>query len=136
MNTIRQLFFGFILAASTLPAMASGGGGGGFSAPGYMPFDPPFVLNVDAPRGTHFMQITVQAYVETPEDAHALTYHMPAVRNALIMLFSGKSMDEASSVEEREKWRGEALVEVQHVMEELAGTPGTSELFFTDFIVQ
>lgn len=135
MNTIRQFISGLVIALCALPAMAAGGGGG-FTAPGYMPFDPPFVINVDAPRGTHFMQITVQAYVETAEDAQALGYHMPAVRNALIMLFSGRTLEEASTVEKREEWRAEALAEVQHVMESLAGTPGTSEIFFTDFIVQ
>lgn len=130
--TLPALLIGLLLAAPSVLAS----GGGGFQAPGYLPLDPPFVLNVSAPKGVHFMQIKVQAYVETEEAALTVQHHMPAIRNSLIMLFSGRSMEEANTVEAREQWRAEALAEVQHLLEGLSGQPGVSELFFTDFIVQ
>jgi flagellar FliL protein len=120
---------------SLSPAWAAGGGGGGFAAPGYLAFDPPFVVNL-LDRRTRFMQIVVTGYVETEEAAEALRYHMPVLRHALIMQFSGKSVEEATSVETREQWRAEALKEIRRIMTELTGDPAVSELYFSDFIIQ
>lgn len=122
-----------IAAASPVTAASSGSG---FTAPGYLPLDPPLVLNLSSPRRTRFMQIAVQVYVENEAQAEAVQYHMPAIRNTLIMLLSGKTVEQASSVETREQWRGEALAELQTLMQTLHGDPSIEELFFTDFIFQ
>ncbi len=119
--------------SSSLLAASSGGG---FTAPGYLPLDPPFVLNLSAERRTRFMQIGVQVYIEESAQADAVQFHMPAVRNAMIMLLSGKTVEQASSVETREQWRSEALAELQALLQTLHGDPAIKELFFTDFIIQ
>lgn len=123
-----------LLALSTGRALAAGGGG--FTAPGYLPLSPPFVVNLDAPRGIHFMQVSMQAYVETEAAAEALQRHMPVIRNAMIMLLSGRHMDEALQMQTREQWRAAALAEIQRILQELGGEAGVSDLFFTDFIIQ
>lgn len=130
-----QTALAFLLLALTsgpVPAAADGG----FKVPGYLPLSPPFVVNLDAPRGIHFMQVSMQAYVETEAAAEALQQHMPVIRNAMIMLLSGRSMDEALQMETREQWRAAALAEIQRILTELSGEAGVTDLFFTDFIVQ
>jgi flagellar FliL protein len=124
-----------LLAAGLLAMTPTFAAGGGFQAPGYLAFEPPFVLNLVSQRA-RFMQIKISAYVETAEAADALQYHMPVVRNALIMLLSGKTLEEARSIETREQWRAEALAEIQRLMTELAGDPAVTEVYFTDFIIQ
>lgn len=124
-----------VLIGATWP-LAAASSGSGFTAPGYLPLDPPLVLNLSADRRARFMQIGVQVYIEDSAQAEAVQYHMPAIRNTMIMLLSGKSVEQASSVEIREQWRSEALTELQALMQALNGSPSIKELFFTDFIIQ
>ena len=106
------------------------------SAPVYVPLDPPFVLNLGGGRGTHFMQIRAQLAVGSKDDADAVTQHMPVVRNAMIMYFSGKTIDEARSVQQRETWRQELQAELQAQLKELTQREVVRGLYFTGFVIQ
>lgn len=106
------------------------------SAPVYVPLDPPFVLNLAGGRGTHFMQIRAQLAVGSDTDADAVTTHMPVVRNTMIMYFSGKTIDEARSVQQRETWRKELQAELQTQLKELTQREIVRGLYFTGFVIQ
>lgn len=103
----------------------------------YVPLDPAFVINLEGSgRRAHFMQIRAQVAVESKEDADAVTYHMPVIRDTMVMYFSGKTMDEARSVQQRETWRTELQTELQTRLEAATGKPLIKGLYFTSFVVQ
>ncbi len=119
-------------------AWASTGRGADEAAPtvGYLPIDPPLVLNLESRRGSRYMQIKMQLAVESTDTAKDVEYHMPVIRNTLILFFSGKTVEEAKSIQTREQWRAQALEELQGVLSEVMGKPTLKALYFTDFVVQ
>ncbi len=117
-------------------AMPVGAAEEGEGSGGYIPLDPPFVMNLESSRRSHFMQIRAQVAVDSPQAAEAVKYHMPVIRNALIMFLSGRTVDEARSVQTREQWRTGALEEIQGAMQTLTGETQVSGLYFTGFVIQ
>lgn len=124
-----------LLALLVNPVIAEEDGGEP-AATTYVPLDPPFVLNLAGGRGTHFMQVRAQLAVGSKEDAEAVTTHMPVVRNTMIMYFSGKTIEEARSVQQREVWRRELQAELQAQLKELTQREIVRGLYFTGFVIQ
>lgn len=120
-------------------AWASTGHGADDAAPkvvGYLPIEPPLVLNLESRRGSRYMQIKMQLALESADSVKDVEYHMPVIRDTLILFFSGKTVEEAKSIQTREQWRTQALEELQGVLSEVMGKPIVTALYFTDFVVQ
>jgi flagellar FliL protein len=82
------------------------------------------------------MRIDIQLLVDGSEEADKIREHMPAIRDSLIVLLSGRDLDQVSDVQEREKLRQEAKEEIRRVLERFHAGEGLKDLFFTDFMVQ
>lgn len=102
----------------------------------YVSLRPPFILNLNSTRGSRYMQIKMQVSVDSNATGDKVKYHMPVVRNTLILFFSDKTVPQARSVKTREQWRAEALEETQKALTEVTGSPLITGLYFTDFVVQ
>lgn len=106
----------------------------------YVPLEPAFVVNFqDEKKRTKFLKAEISVVTDDPEAEAAITQHMPAVRNNLVMLLSRQVFEELSSNEGKEKLRSEALVEVQQVMEKQAGRKtgaAVKDLFFSSLVMQ
>jgi flagellar FliL protein len=61
---------------------------------------------------------------------------MPAVRDAIIMLFSSKTEDDLLPQEGKEKLRADILKTIRDTLEELTGTPGVEAVYFSNFVMQ
>jgi len=102
----------------------------------YVPLDPPFVVNFSADTDIRFLQVTLEVGTRVPEIVETIKEHRPAIRNALVMLFSSQDPYFLNTREGKEKLRGETLDEIQRVMKEETGSKGVESVFFTSFVMQ
>jgi flagellar FliL protein len=127
-------------AASEDPAEDEGEGEEEHSAeqlpePFYQPLNPPMVVNfANDPSG--FMQVAVQVMARSKKAIEVVKANEPAVRNALIMLYAGKTREDVLSREGKEKLRAETLAEVQTVLAPYAGDTTVEDVYFTSIIAQ
>jgi flagellar protein FliL len=133
------LLLSLALAAMPLLAPAGGHGGGGAAEgtfPGYMALSPPLVVNLTSARKAQYLRADIQLYIETGEDAAAVTLHMPRLRDRMITLVAGRDAASLATAEAREGLRTEILNAMREIMTAQTGKPGISALYFTGFIVQ
>jgi len=102
----------------------------------YFPLDPPFVVNFSASSDVRFLQVTIELGTRNADVIPMLKEHKPAIRNALVMLFSSQDPVELDTREGKEKLLAKALEEVQKVLKEETGDPGVESAFFTSFVMQ
>ena len=103
--------------------------------PFYQALNPPMVVNfANDPSG--FMQVAVQVMARSKEAIEVVKSNEPAVRNALIMLYAGKTREDVLSREGKEKLRAETLAEVQNVLAPYAGESTVEDVYFTSIIAQ
>lgn len=103
--------------------------------PIYRPLSPNFVINFKKNGAINYLQLSLQVMARDQEVIDKVELNDPAIRNKLIMLFSGQDYDALGTLEGKEKLRQEALVAVNEV---IGTTPesGVEEVFFTGFVMQ
>ncbi len=102
----------------------------------YVPLDPPFVVNFSGDSDIRFLQVTVEVGTRDPEAVERVKEQRPAIRNSLVMLFSGQDPNVLNTREGKEKLRTDALTEIQKVMKAETGKPAVESVFFTSFVMQ
>ncbi len=102
----------------------------------YQPLEPPFVVNFSADSDVRFMQVTIQVADRDPAVIERVKEHSPAIRNALVMLFSSQDPEALNTREGKERLRKEALEEVRKALKEQTGSGQLENLFFTSFVMQ
>lgn len=104
--------------------------------PNYVPLDPAFVVNLDAPGEVRFLQVQVQLMAREPKAVDVVKLHEPQLRNALLLLFSQQKPEDVASRAGVEKLQAAALAEVQRVLSGETGKPTVEALYFTSFVAQ
>lgn len=100
----------------------------------YLKFEEPFIVNLaDSGR---LMQVGVEVMARDQVALDAVSRHMPAVRNSLLMLFSSQTMDEINSKSGKETMREMALAAVRGVARGQGEEDLVEDLFFTALVVQ
>jgi flagellar FliL protein len=102
----------------------------------YIPLDPPFVVNFSGDSDIRFLQVTVEVGTRDPEAVERVKEQRPAIRNSLVMLFSGQDPSVLNTREGKEQLRTDALSEIQKVMKAETGRPAVESVFFTSFVMQ
>lgn len=102
----------------------------------YYPLNPPFVVNFEDRGRSRFLQAELTLMLRDAEITKALDLHMPAIRNALVMLLSAQSFENLQTPEGKEALREEALVRVQQVLRYEIGRPGVEQVLFVNFVMQ
>jgi flagellar FliL protein len=130
------------IATEPTPADAKAGKGGAdktakSKAPlNYIPLDPPFVVNFSGDSDIRFLQVTVEVGTRDPDAVERVKEQRPAIRNSLVMLFSGQEPSVLNTREGKEQLRTDALAEIQKVMKAETGKPAVESVFFTSFVMQ
>ena len=110
------------------------------AGPAYVALDPPFVVNFqDEKKHTKFLKAEISVVASNAKVQEAITRHMPAVRNSLVLLLSKQLFEELSTNEGKEKLRAEALGAVQDVIKKQANkktAKGVKDLFFSSLVMQ
>ncbi len=74
--------------------------------------------------------------VSDKDAEYATRYHLPALRNRLVMLLSRQDESTVSSSYGRETIKAEALQELREVLQREEGEGYIEDLMFTNFVVQ
>lgn len=82
----------------------------------YQTMKPNFTINFNVKGRQRYLQAELTLMYRDPSIEPLLTLHMPAIRNGLVMLFSGKNFDELQTAEGKEILRTEALAIVQNLL--------------------
>ena len=104
--------------------------------PIYLALDPPFVVNFQSDSATRFLQVGVQLMAHDQKALDAAKASEPAVRNALVMLFSSQDAKTLISREGKEKLRADALAEMQKIVAERVKGAAIDAVYFTSFVMQ
>jgi flagellar FliL protein len=103
--------------------------------PIYLPLSPAFVVNFEHKGSIRYLQLTLQVMSYHQEVVDKVDANMPAVRNKLIMLFSGQDYDALNTSEGKENLRKEVLTSIEEVLR-LKGEMTVSDVYFTGFVMQ
>lgn len=104
--------------------------------PIYHALNPDFVIAFQNPKNVRFVKASIEVMVRDDKVIDDLKLHMPAVRDAVIMLFSTKTEDDLILQEGKEKFRAEILQVIRNTLESLSGAPGVEAVYFSNFVMQ
>lgn len=110
--------------------------GGGHGDALYLALDPPFVVNFQSDTAARFLQVGVQLMAHDQKALDAAKASEPAVRNALVMLFSSQDAKTLISREGKEKLRTDALAEISKIVAERTRGATLDAVYFTSFVMQ
>lgn len=110
------------------------------AGPTYVSLDPAFVVNFqDQKKRTKFLKAEISVVAGSAKAQEALTLHMPAVRNSLVMLLSRQVFEELATNEGKEKLRTEALDAVKEVVKKQTTkktAQAVKDLYFSSLVMQ
>ncbi|MCG3203277.1 MAG: hypothetical protein NFCOHLIN_03218 [Gammaproteobacteria bacterium] len=117
------------------------GGEEGEEETAYLPLAPAFVVNFQPGAGgekpkAKFLSVEIEAVPSSAELAERIKTHMPAIRNAVILLLSRQTYETLITPEGKEALRNEVLLEIQKVLKKTIRKKGIREIYFTSFVMQ
>ena len=103
----------------------------------YTSLHPPLVVNFkDSVGDAHFMQVTMEVMARDQTVINSVREHTAAIRNSLILLYSGAVYEEVTTREGKEQMLADGLAEIQRVMQEETGETGVEAVYFTALVIQ
>ena len=113
-------------------------GGGEGAAGGFVEMKPALITNYGVARQgrLRYVRAEVTLRVEEGGNAARVEYHMPFLRNALLMVLSKQEEAILVTPEGRDHIRQEALTSMREFLEKEEGAPQVSDILFTNFLVQ
>ncbi len=105
--------------------------------PIYQSLHPPLIVNLkDAAGDAHYMQITMEVMSREQTVINGVREHTAAVRNALILLYSGSVYEKIDTRSGKEQMLADGLAEIQRVILETTGKSGVEAVYFTALVIQ
>ncbi|MEZ5559250.1 MAG: flagellar basal body-associated FliL family protein [Pseudomonadales bacterium] len=128
----------FVGAVALLLAWAAAGAEEAASEVRYVELQPAFVTNfgISDNGRLQYVKADVSVRVDSQAGEMAARTHLPALRNAMVLLLSRQDEASVSTSSGREAIRAEALADLRAVLEQEEGQPYIEEVLFTNFIVQ
>jgi flagellar FliL protein len=105
--------------------------------PIYYKFDPAFVVNFGSEGNTRYLQITVETMSRDPAVIEDIKTNEPAIRNDLVLLFSGQQYESLVTPEGKDKLRQATLETIRKTAAAEGAKPELVEgVYFTSFVIQ
>ena len=107
--------------------------------PTYLPMDPPFVVNFTHRGALRFLQLSAELMFYDAARVEQAKLSMPAIRNDVIILLSGKEFEALSSIESKEELRREIMQAVCKVLDidfDTVIAEDEGSIYITNFIMQ
>lgn len=104
--------------------------------PIYHGLDPDFVVAFQNPKTVRFLKASIEVMVYEQEVIDDLKLHMPAVRDAVLLLFSTQEEENLITVEGKEAFRAQILEKIRSTLDKLTGRPGVEAVYFSNFVMQ
>ena len=92
------------------------------------------MVNFEHKGGIRYLQLSLQVMSFDEAAIEKVEANMPAVRNNLILLFSGQDYNFLTTVEGKEKLREEVRDSINELVH-LTGSSKVNEVFFTGFVM-
>lgn len=102
----------------------------------YHEFTPEIVINFPGDGHPRYMQLSLTAVTHDESVLPALQLHEPAIRNDLLMRFSGLEAAPLAGREGKEAMRVQALEAVRRIMLQRHGDEAVEDVYFTRFVMQ
>jgi flagellar FliL protein len=104
----------------------------------YVELKPTFLTNFGVSDSGHlkYIKADVTVLVHNKDAEYAARYHLPALRNSLVMLLARQDESTVSSASGRETIKAEAMAEFREILAKEEGEGFIEDLMFTNFIVQ
>jgi len=102
----------------------------------YLPLDPALVVNIQDEGKSQYLQTSIQLMTRNTEVFEAAKLHAPAIRSALIMLFSTVPYASLATVEGKQQLQDSARVRIDEVLMDLAGVEGIDAVYMTSMVFQ
>jgi len=102
----------------------------------YHEFKPEIVINFPGDGHPRYMQLSLTAVTHDESVLPALELHEPAIRNDLLMRFSGLEATPLASRDGKENMRMQALEAVRQIMAQRHGSDAVEDVYFTRFVMQ
>lgn len=102
----------------------------------YHEFKPEIVVNFPGSERPRYMQLAITAVTHDEAAVEAIALHAPAIRNDLLMRFSGRNAATLADREGKEAMRSEALDVVRAIMKARYGSEAVEDVYFTRFVMQ
>ena len=101
-----------------------------------LPLDPALVVNIQDQGKSQYLQASLQLMTRDADVFEAAKLHAPAIRSALIMLFSTVPYDSLSTLEGKQQLQESARLRIDEVLMELAGVEGIDAVYLTSMVFQ
>ncbi len=102
----------------------------------YFSLDPAFIVNFTGKSRARFLQVSIEGMTRDEIVKEEITKHFPQVRNNIVLLLSGKTSEQLSTPDGKDKLRKEVLKEVQDILVAETGKEGVEDVYFTSFVMQ
>lgn len=102
----------------------------------YYPLRPALLVNFPDRGRQRYLQAEITLLTRDASVISSLELHQPMLRNALVMLISGRTFTELQSAEGKELLRQACLQELQRLLTEELGNPAIENLLFTSLVMQ
>ena len=102
----------------------------------YVSIHPPFSVNFADDSEAVYMQIGVEVLTSDRETEDAIKEHMPAVKQALIYLFSTQSYSELRTRKGKKELSKKAADTIQKTLKSLKSEDNVQAVLFTSFMMQ
>ncbi len=115
----------------------------------YFEMTPNFTINFNVNGRQRYLQAAITLLYRDPALEELLKLHMPAIRNGLVMLLSGKNFDELQTNDGKEALKAEALESINGLLkkeqqalaeknkdDEKKSPPTVEQVLFTNFVMQ
>lgn len=102
----------------------------------YLPLDPALVVNIQDQGKSQYLQTSIQLMTRDTEVYEAAKLHAPAIRSALIMLFSTVEYESLSTLAGKQALQESARSRIDEVLIELAGVEGVDAVYLTSMVFQ
>ena len=93
---------------------------------------PSVMVNLADAAGDRYIRVGMEVEVSTPDAVRELDALAPKVRDAIIILLSGKTYTALSSAEGKMALKNEVAARLNQIL----GTPRVVRIYFTEFVVQ
>jgi flagellar FliL protein len=102
----------------------------------YYELKPELVVNFPGNTRPRYLQVAITAVTGSEEALAALELHSPAIRNDLLLHFTGSEPGTMATREGKEALRADALQVIQDVMKQRFGSKAVEDVFFTRLVLQ
>ncbi|MCV6589612.1 MAG: flagellar basal body-associated FliL family protein [Marinobacterium sp.] len=132
---LKKLIAGMLLVMFASLAQAAEDGAEAGEYVNYIELKP-FVANFGTGPKLRFVKCEITIQVTSEAAHHAVNKHMPHIRNDLVFLLSGQSVESMKTIEAQRTLATKALKQAQNLLLQEEGEAFVSDLFFTSFVMQ